>query len=290
MKLANLQSILRQKLGASDKRKGTFFLMSLANEEVVELQTAIFSNDLAAVKDEIQDNFVIILSLANYFGLNINSKKFEKHLLGSIDEIRERQQSEEDMNIGKIRPTIVVSGLPGCGKNTVARMISERFGLKHISGSEVFKKFSESRAGLHQNWWDSHEGMSFLNARLDNCRYDAYVDRVLIKAAQRGNVVIDSWITPWLLKDCFRIWLNSSKNERAKRIMQRSNVNSETAMNLLTERERKSILIHAKSLEIEYGKDFSAFEIVLNVDSFPLKHVLTILSSAIYGYYSSYKG
>src|SRR4030067_1493196 len=86
---------------------------------------------------------------------------------------------------------ICVAGMTACGKSTVAKRLAEKYRLKHVSGGTVLKELA-LRMGYksqERGWWETIEGMRFLEQRLRDPRFDKQVDAELLNWAQRGNVV-----------------------------------------------------------------------------------------------------
>jgi len=70
--------------------------------------------------------------------------------------------------------------------------------------------------------------------------FDKKVDNKLLEWAREGNVVLDSWTMPWLLKGGFKIWLEASQEERAKRSARRDGITPEKALIALKEKDSKT--------------------------------------------------
>ena len=132
----------------------------------------------------------------------------------------------------KIRKTIIIciSGMAGSGKSTLAKKIAEKYGLKYCSGGDALKALAieEGYKPLKRGWWEAEEGMRFLEKREKNLKFDEVVDKKLLELAEEGNVVLDSWTMPWLLKKGFKIWLDGSQEKRAERIAKRDGISVNT--------------------------------------------------------------
>jgi len=179
----------------------------------------------------------------------------------------------------KRKIVICISGLPGCGKSTVAKKIAEKYGLKYVSGGGALKKLA-IEAGFKpsdEDWWETEEGMRFLNRRMEDSEFDRKVDEKLIEIAKEGNIVLDSWTMPWLLKEGFKIWLDASLEVRAARTAKRDNISIEKAKQLLKEREEKTRRIYEKLYGFRLGEDFSPFNIVLNTEKLDVENVFKTL-------------
>jgi len=178
---------------------------------------------------------------------------------------------------------VCVCGMAGCGKSTVAKRLARKYGLKYLSGGNVLKALAAD-AGYKpggRGWWETQEGVKFLRQRAENPEFDRGVDEKLKKWAERGNVVLDSWTMPWLLKGGFKVWLEASPEERAKRIANRDGVSPEAALQALRERDERTKSIYKKLYGFDLGEDFSPFHLVLDTDQLGADEVFRVLCLTI---------
>ena len=112
---------------------------------------------------------------------------------------------------------ICISGMAGTGKSTLSKKLAEKYHLRYISGGDVLKDLAKQEGYdvSNRGWWESPEGLKFLNERVNNPKFDKAVDDKLLEYAQQGDVLLDSWTMPWLLKTGFKIWLEASFEKRA---------------------------------------------------------------------------
>ena len=163
---------------------------------------------------------------------------------------------------------ICISGLAGSGKSTVAKRIAEHYGLRYYSGGEALKAIAAeigyeiSKSG----WWETEKGARFLKERLKNLNLDRRVDRKMLERAREGNVVLDSWTMPWLLKGGLKIWLDASEDVRARRIAKRDGISVEEALKRMRERESKTKEIYRRLYGFKLGEDFKPFQVILDVN------------------------
>ena len=183
--------------------------------------------------------------------------------------------------MGKV--IICISGLPGCGKSTVAKKLAQKYKLRYISGGDALKELAVE-AGFKpsgEDWWETEEGRRFLNKRMEDPNFDRKVDEKLIEIAKEGNVVLDSWTMPWLLDEGFKIWLDASLEVRAARAAKRDKIDFEEAKKLIREREKKTREIYSKLYGFNLGKDFSPFHIILDTDKLDANEVFKTLCMII---------
>ncbi len=167
------------------------------------------------------------------------------------------------------RIVICVTGMSGCGKSTLARRLAKKYGLKYFSGGDMLKAIAV-KSGYKprgKGWWETKEGRSFLQQRTRNYEFDNRVDEELMKLAKQGNVVLDSWTMPWLLKeDAFKVWLEVSPNERAKRLARRDRISVKEALSALDEKDGKTKRIYKRLYGFDLGEDFSPFDLILDTN------------------------
>jgi cytidylate kinase len=178
---------------------------------------------------------------------------------------------------------ICISGLAGSGKSTLARKLAHRYGLRYCSGGDALKALAVEQGYrfIEHGWWESKEGMRFLDRRRATPRFDKDVDRRLLELAQGGNVVLDSWTMPWLLKDAFKIWLEASPEKRAKRIAKRDRTSSEEALKALRRKEKQTRAIYRKLYGFSLGEDFTPFCLILDTNNLTANEVFQTLCAVM---------
>jgi len=152
---------------------------------------------------------------------------------------------------------LCISGMAGCGKSTAAKKIAEKYNLRYFSGGDALKALALEAGykSVDRGWWESEEGMKFLKKRMEDSSFDQKIDAKLLEWGRQGDVVLDSWTMPWLLKKGFKIWLEASPEERARRIAQRDGIDVEKALAALKEKDAKTKAIYKKL----YGFDLLWF-------------------------------
>ena len=178
---------------------------------------------------------------------------------------------------------ICICGMAGSGKSTVAKRLAERYGLKYHSGGDALKALAmeEGYKPLERGWWESREGMRFLEKREKDPEFDKVVDKKLLESAQQGNVILDSRTMPWLLKNGFKIWLDASIERRAKRIAKRDNTSVKEALKALKSKEEKTKNIYKKLYGFKLGEDFTPFQLILDTNNLNAEEVFQTLCTVI---------
>src|SRR4030067_596844 len=140
---------------------------------------------------------------------------------------------------------VCISGMAGTGKSTLAKKLAKKYNLRYCSGGDALKTLAKDEGydSSSRGWWESPEGLSFLEKREKNLEFDKAVDDKLLEYAKQGNILLDSWTMPWLLKGGFKIWLEASFEKRAARVAERDNLTYTEAVKVLGEKEG-----HTKSI------------------------------------------
>jgi len=187
-----------------------------------------------------------------------------------------------------VRESIVICicGMAGTGKSTLAKRLAKKYGLKYYSGGDALKALAieEGYKPLERGWWESEEGMSFLEIRSKNPKFDETVDKKLLGLARQGNVVLDSWTMPWLLEGGFKILLEASPEKRAERIARRDGISVKEALKALKSKEEKTKAIYKKLYGFSLGQDFTPFYLILdtnNLNRAEVFHVLCVVMDNI---------
>ena len=168
----------------------------------------------------------------------------------------------------KKKVVICISGMTGSGKSTVAKRLAAKYGLDYFSGGNALKSLAQEE-GYNLDltgWWETAEGLKFLQQRMGDPDFDKRIDEKLLELAKQGNIVLDSWTMPWLLKGGFKVWLEASAQVRAKRVMNRDSISIEEAVKALTKKDEQTRQIYKNLYGFDLGNDLSPFNLVLATD------------------------
>jgi len=178
---------------------------------------------------------------------------------------------------------ICISGMAGTGKSTLAKRLAQKYGLKYFSGGDALRALAaeEGWSSGSNGWWESPEGLRFLEKRKSDKRFDKAVDDKLLEFAAQGNVLLDSWTMPWLVKGAFKIWLSASVEKQAERISRRDSMTVEESLQALREKEARTKAIYKELYGFSLGEDFSPFNLILDTDNLSAEEVFQVLCKVI---------
>ena len=155
---------------------------------------------------------------------------------------------------------ITISGLPGSGKTTVARLLSQRLRIPHVYAGDLFRKEAVERGLTLEQFNELAERDHTIDRQLDD-KMAAY--------ARRGGIVLEGRLAGFVALqervDALKVWLTASDAVRAQRVSQREGQDSATVLRLNGARQRSD----AKRYREIYGFDLddtAPYDVVLHSD------------------------
>jgi CMP/dCMP kinase len=178
---------------------------------------------------------------------------------------------------------ICISGMAGTGKSTLAKKLAKKYGLIYYSGGDALRALAAEKgySSSSNGWWESPEGLKFLEQRKMDASFDRAVDEKLLEYAAKGNVLLDSWTMPWLLKEGFKIWLSASFEKQTERIAQRDKMTIKEACEALKAKEARTRAIYKELYGFVLGEDFTPFNLVVDTDNLGAEEVFQVLCKVI---------
>ncbi len=163
---------------------------------------------------------------------------------------------------------IIISGKPAAGKTTVAKIIAERLKIKAIGGGDILKEMALERGyNAHgDGWWDTEEGLKFLEERQKNPDFDNEADRRLLKKIEAGNIVVTSYTAAWISKNGFKVWLEGSLQTRAERMGKRANSTISDTIKIVRIRDEENLSVYKKLYNIDIWHDKSPFDMKVDTN------------------------
>ena len=180
---------------------------------------------------------------------------------------------------------IIVSGMPAVGKTTVSRLVAGSLGVRMMGGGDGRKEMAvvEGYTPGGEDWWDTGEGMKFLEERKRKSGFDKEVDARLLKKAAAGNVVITSYPVPWLTPEGIKIWLSGDVKRRATRMANRDHLPVSKCRQVLSVRDRENFSLYKKLYNIEFGKDLKPFDLLVDTNTIDESKVAEIVVRFVKG-------
>jgi len=165
---------------------------------------------------------------------------------------------------------LTISGLHGTGKSTIAKLITEKLGLQYYSTGQAFRDLAQEMNMTLEKFSEYAE---------KNPEIDKELDSKIIGIARKGNIIIDSQLSGYILKSIadFKILLICPLEIRIKRMAERDNVNyklklRETEIREKSELERFKHLYNIDLSDQEEIQDL--YDLIIDTENLTIEDVL----------------
>ncbi|MEM3060323.1 MAG: cytidylate kinase family protein [Candidatus Anstonellales archaeon] len=165
---------------------------------------------------------------------------------------------------------ITISGLVGCGKTTVGKLVARALKIPLLS--PTFKDLAQKK-GLSL--------MKFQKLAERDDSIDKEFDEKLKREVKKiGSCVVATWLSPWIIQDAnLKVWLDASEKVRAKRISRRDNINIKQALLHIRKRDKQNILRYKKIYGINIT-NHDDFDLIVRSDEMSAREVARIIVKA----------
>lgn len=171
--------------------------------------------------------------------------------------------------------TITISGLPGSGTTTIARLLEKKIGLKHVYSGDIFRKMAKKNKMSLEKFGKYCEKHSDVDEQLD---------RYQLEILQKGNVIVEGRIAGWLAHRnhifSTKILLEADLDTRVSRIVKRENGDIENRKKEIMKRENSEATRYKNYYNIVLN-DTSIYDLVIETSDKTPNEIVDIITKEI---------
>jgi predicted cytidylate kinase len=155
---------------------------------------------------------------------------------------------------------ITISGLPGSGKTTVARLVAHALGLEHVYAGEIFRRQAAER----------HIPLAeYVRMAETDESIDRELDAHMLRRAREGRAVLEGRLTAYLAEHAalpaLKVFLDASEGVRAERIAVREGGATAERLGEIQEREASDRRRYRAIYGVDYH-DRARYDLVMATD------------------------
>ncbi|HLK10437.1 MAG TPA: cytidylate kinase family protein [Candidatus Binatia bacterium] len=155
---------------------------------------------------------------------------------------------------------ITISGLPGSGKTTVARLVARALGLEHVYAGDIFRRQAEAH-GLSLE--------EYLRRAETDPSIDQALDEQMRRRAAGGDAVLEGRLSGFMADQAgvpaLKIFLDAPERVRAERIAAREGGATEERLREIQAREASDRRRYRELYGVDYH-DAALYDVVMRTD------------------------
>ncbi len=167
--------------------------------------------------------------------------------------------------------TITISGLPGTGKTTVAKLLEQHLGLRYVYSGEIFRQLAQKHhMSLEEfgKYCESHRNI------------DEELDRYQLGILKEGDVILEGRLSGWLAYQnhvpAAKVLLQADIQIRASRIVKREQGEIEKRKKEILKREKSEATRYKKYYGIDVS-DTSIYDVIIDAGDKTPEQIMEII-------------
>ena len=173
--------------------------------------------------------------------------------------------------------TITISGTPGSGKSTVAKLLEKNLGIKYVYSGMIFRKLAKKHDMSLEDFGRYCEQNPGVDKKLDDQQ---------LRILQKGDVILEGRLAGWLAYrnniSALKVMLDADIDIRAGRIVKREKSSIKKRKKEILLREKSEALRYKKYYDIDL-RDNSIYNIVVDSTSKTAEEIVDIIVKRIKG-------
>ena len=168
---------------------------------------------------------------------------------------------------------ITISGPPGSGTTTVAKIVAQKLGLKLISAGDVFRQLAAKKGMTVEEFSQYAE---------ENPEIDNLIDQTQKEMAEKEkDVVVEGRLSGWFVKNAdLKVWIFADPEIRYSRIAKREGKDLAAVRQKTKLREELEKRRYWKFYSIDID-NWTIYDLVINSASFDAEGVADLILKAV---------
>ncbi len=163
-----------------------------------------------------------------------------------------------------------ISGLHGTGKSTIGKLIADKLGIQYYSTGQAFRDLAQEMNMTLEEYSKYVE---------ENPEIDKDLDNKIIGIAKKGNIIIDSQLSGYILKSVadFKVLLICPLEVRIKRMTERDNTTYEQKLKETKLREKSELerFKHLYNIDLSDQKEIQhIYDLILNTKNLTVEKIV----------------
>jgi len=174
---------------------------------------------------------------------------------------------------------VVISGMPGCGSSTTAKLLANRLNLKHFSLGDRNKSHIEKLTG-HKPRSETKRSLQMWHHKTGGSKkFHVDSEKIGKEKAKKGNIIIDAKLGVRMLGKHadLTVWLKAPRSVRIKRYAHRDRKSLPEAKKTMDYKEK----LERKNWKHIYGFDYfkqdKHADLIINTADKTPAHVVRII-------------
>jgi cytidylate kinase len=168
---------------------------------------------------------------------------------------------------------LTISGLHGTGKSTIGNIIAQKLDLKYYSTGQAFRELAKEMNLTLKEFTEFVE---------NNPKIDRKLDHKINEIAQKGNVIIDSQLSAFILKSIadLKILLTCPLEVRVQRMAKRDNTDYEEKLKETQIREDSEIKRFKDLYNIDLNES-NVYDLMIDTSNLTIEEIVEIILNEI---------
>jgi len=171
--------------------------------------------------------------------------------------------------------TITISGTPGSGKSTVAKLLEDELGIRYVYSGMIFRELANKYKMSLEEFGKYCE---------ENSEIDKELDARQLEILKEGNVILEGRLAGWLAHlnniKALKISIITDLDTRAKRIVNREKGDVEKRKEEIIKREKSEATRYKNYYNIDL-KDNSIYDLIIDSGDKTPEEIVDIIIAKI---------